>query len=449
MLKKLSFFIGIFVFIAGQAALFGFRAEYVFAADIATTIDARRAQLEADLANLEKEIEGQQAILQSKQRERVSLERDVAILDAQIQEAKLSIRARDIAIEKLRTDIGGKQKLIGTLLDKMEGERRSLAQLVRKTNEVDQYSIVEVALAKENISELFSDIDSLDFLGRALGESLDEIEKTKNLTEGEKHALESKRAEEEELRGIQVLQQHRIEQNEADKKQILNITKGQEAAYQQVIKQKEKSAAAIRSELFTLRGSAAIPFEKALQFAEKARKATGVRAAFILGTIAEESELGANVGSGNWQKDLYQCYQNIGYPTSAEKQKAAFLSITGELGLNPDTMPVSKAPYYGCGGAMGPAQFMPTTWQLYKSSIASRTGHYPPNPWDAEDAFMAAALLLRDNGASGGGYAAERRAALRYLAGGNWQKPSYAFYGEDVMALAEKYQNMIDILQEN
>lgn len=448
MLKKLSFFIGVFVFIAGQTASLDFKVGNVFAADIATTIDARRAELETNLADLEKEIDAQRSILQNKQRERVSLERDVAILDAQIQEAKLSIRARDISIEKLRTDIGGKQKLIGTLLDKMEGERRSLAQLVRKTNEVDQYSIVEVALAKENISELFSDIDSLDFLGRALGESLNEIEKTKNLTEEQKRVLESKRAEEEELRGIQVLQKRRIEESEADKKQILNITKGQENVYQQVIKQKEKSAAAIRSELFTLRGSAAIPFEKALLFAEKASKTTGVRAAFILGTIAEESELGANVGSGNWQKDLYQCYKNIGYPTSAEKQKAAFFEITGELGLNPDAMPVSKAPYYGCGGAMGPAQFMPTTWQLYKSSIASRTGHNPPSPWDAGDAFMAAALLLRDNGAAAGGFTAERRAALRYLAGGNWQKSSYAFYGDDVMALAEKYQKMIDVLQE-
>lgn len=421
--------------------------ETVFAADIAATIDARRTQLEVNLAALEKEIAGQQTILQSKQRERVSLERDVAILDAQIQEAKLSIRARDIAIRKLRSDIADKQEVIGTLLEKMNEERRSLSQLVRKTNEVDQYSIVEVALAKENISELFSDIDSLDFLGRALGGSLDEMQKTKTLTEEQKHSLESKQAEEEELRRIQVLQQHRIEENEADKKQIINITKGQENLYQQVIKQKEKSAAAIRSELFTLRGSAAIPFEKALQFAEKARKETGIRPAFLLGTIAEESELGANVGSGNWKKDLYQCYISIGYPTSAEKQKTAFFEITGELGLNPDTMPVSKAPYYGCGGAMGPAQFMPTTWQLYRSSISLRTGHNPPNPWDAGDAFMAAALLLRDNGGSGGNPALERRAALRYLAGGNWQKASYAFYGDDVMSLADKYQNMINILQ--
>ena len=41
---------------------------------------ARRAALEKDLAELEIEIEAQQALLQDKQRDRVSYERDVAIL---------------------------------------------------------------------------------------------------------------------------------------------------------------------------------------------------------------------------------------------------------------------------------------------------------------------------------------------------------------------------------
>jgi len=195
-----------------------------------------------------------------------------------------------------------------------------------------------------------------------------------------------------------------------------------------------------------LQGSEAIPFERALKYANTAWRETGVRPAFLLGVIAEESELGANLGSGNWEIDLYQCYKKIGYSTSAEKQKAAFLEITSELGLDPNLMPVSKAPYYGCGGAMGPAQFMPTTWQLYKKSIAKRTGNNPPSPWNPEDAFMASALLLKDNGAAAGGYTAERRAALRYLAGGNWEKRAYAFYGDDVMALAKKYQEQIDIL---
>ena len=96
---------------------------------------------------------------------------------------------------------------------------------------------------------------------------------------------------------------------------------------------------------------------------------------------------------------------------------------------------------------MGPAQFIPTTWQLYVDRIRKITGHNPPNPWDPFDAFAAAALLLKDNGAAAGTYSAERTAALKYLAGSNWKKTAYSFYGDDVMALAQKYQEQINILQ--
>src|SRR3989344_8000356 len=64
----------------------------------------RRSQLEQELSAIEAEIAAQQELLQGKQRERVSLERDVAILDAQIEKAKLSIRARNLVIQKLTGD---------------------------------------------------------------------------------------------------------------------------------------------------------------------------------------------------------------------------------------------------------------------------------------------------------------------------------------------------------
>ena len=113
------------------------------------------------------------------------------------------------------------------------------------------------------------------------------------------------------------------------------------------------------------------------------------------------------------------------------KQRSAFVELTASLGFDPDLMPISKKAWYGyCGGAMGPAQFMPTTWKLYENRISQITGHNPPNPWDPFDAFAAAALLLKDNGAVSGNYTAERNAALKYLAGSNWKKSAYSFYGE-------------------
>ena len=410
-----------------------------FAQDISNIVTNRRAELEVQLAELQKEIDAQQQILQNKQRESVSLERDIAILNAKIDSAKLSIKARALVIENLNQDIGNKEKTIDGLSAKIDRELASLADLLRKTRELDNFSIAEFALSGSDLSAFFEDLDAFQTIKASLAQSFDELRSTKITTEEEKGSLESKVKEENDLKKIQELEKKRIEQQEAEKKDILKISRGVESVYQKIIKDKEKSAAQIRAELFALRGSAAIPFEKAYEYATLVSQKTGVRAALILGIIAEESNLGENVGTGNWKVDM-----------KAPRDTVPFLDITSRLGLNPDAMPVSKKPWYGYGGAMGPAQFIPSTWILYEDRIATATGHNPPNPWLPEDAFMATGLLMADNGADKKTYAAERLAALRYLAGWtNANKSAYAFYGNDVMDLAAKYQRQIDILNAN
>ena len=420
-------------------------ASFLLAAGVlAQTVDPnaignRRSELEKDLQNLESQIEEFRSLITCKQQESASLERDISILDAQIKKAQLEIKARDIAIGRLVETIGEKSDEVNELLSKVEREKKSLAELLRRLNELDQTSLVEALMGYGDLSEFFVELDSLDSVQESIHGSISEIRETRAETEVEIDNLETRKSEEIELKNLQVFEKKRIEEREAERKGLLKITKGKEAEYQKVLTAKQKDAATIRSQLFLLTGSPDIPFERAVELANKAFQKTGVRPAFLLGIIAEESNLGANVGTGNWKTDLSH--------SRCAKQRDAFVQITGELGLNPDLLPVSKKAWYGyCGGAMGPAQFIPTTWQLYKNSVAKHTGHNPPSPWDPEDAFMASALLLKDNGAAEGTYTAERRAALRYLAGSNWNKSAYAFYGDDVMALAAKYQEQMNII---
>ncbi len=413
----------------------------------------RRAQLNAELLRIEQEIEKERVFLNEKQRESVSLERDITILDADIKKAKLGIRARTITIDGLLEDIGEKGEFIEVLDEKVEREKQSLSQLLRKTNEIDSTSFVEIILGNKDLSDFFIDVDSFESIKQALDASFKEIRSVKNATESEKKELEEKKLDEVDLKKLQELEKKKIENSEAKKQRILTTTKGEEAEYQKIIKAKEKSAAEIRAALFELRGTKAIPFGQALIYANDAHDRTGVRPAFLLGVIAEESNLGENVGSGNWIDDMHP-----------DRDKELFGVIAATLGLDPDTLPVSKKPWYGWGGAMGPAQFIPTTWAFYggykkedgvwryvqsKDKIRSMLGKSSPsNPWEPRDAFTASAVLLRDNGAAKGGYAAERLAALRYLAGWkNAEKSAYAFYGDDVMGLAAKYQGLINILE--
>lgn len=438
-----------------------------FAQNLTQAVADKRAQLERDLAALESEINTQQVLLNSKKEERQSLERDVSILDASIKKAKLSIRARDISIEKLNDNIGDKEDKIDNLDAKLNREKQSLAQLIRKANQINDVSVAEIILGKDSLSTVFVDLDTFTTIKSDLHKSFEVIEGTKVATAAEIEALEERKADEMELRRLQLVEQQRIEVQEREKQQILKTTKGVEASYQTLLKSKQKSAAEIRAALFSLRDSAAIPFGKALEYATAASQATGVRVALILAILQQETELGANLGTGKMENDMH--------PT---RDVPVYMAITAFLGLNPNTMPVSrKAGLSAWGGAMGPGQFIPSTWACYGGFVNTSTNgctknpdgswkgpweyredkdrvrkllgnNRPSNPWEAQDAFMATAVLMMDNGAAVGTFAAERKAAVRYFAGWrNGDNPTYIRgYGDPVMEHAKYFQGQIDIL---
>jgi len=99
----------------------------------------------------------------------------------------------------------------------------------------------------------------------------------------------------------------------------------------------------------------------------------------------------------------------------------------------------------GWGGAMGPAQFIPSTWLLYESKIANATGHRPPNPWNPEDAFMASAIYLGELGANT--LSGERTAAAKYFAGSNWKGSLGRTYANQVLERVATYQDQLNFIQ--
>lgn len=395
-----------------------------------------RAQLEAQLADLEKQIGANKSELEKKQGERQTLERDVAIIDAQIKDSQLAIKQRDLTIRKLTDGIKDKESAIALLDQKILKGQESIAQMIQRTREIDDTTTAELMLG-DNLSEIFTEIDEFETVQKALDAAFVEMNTAKVDLGARKEALAGQQEEEEEMKQLQVFQKRSLEEKENEKQQLVTAVKGEEKVFQSVIAAQTRTAQEIKARLFELRDSGAIPFGKAYEYAKEASALTGVRPAVILGILAEESNLGENVGTGNWRTDMH--------PT---RDQPVFEVLMAELGLDPDAQKVSKKPWYGWGGAMGPAQFIPSTWKQYKDRVGKLVGQNPPNPWDARTAIFASAMLMADNGADKQTAAAERLAALRYLAGwGNASKPAYAFYGDDVMALAAKFQKEIDVLE--
>lgn len=409
-----------------------------------------RAKLEAELKALEAEIKEKEAILKTQQQQTGTLKKDVSLLTGQIQTAKLKIQAKAIAISKLGQEITQKSKTIVDLESEMNREKSSLTQLVKRTNELDQKGAAYVLLSADSVSGFYQDLDDFLSIKRSLYASVNKIKQVKSLTEDQKEQLESKKEDEIDAKSSLDYQKKVVEKTEAEKKALLKISQSKESEYQKVLAERQKKVTEIKNKLFTFAGGStkSIPFAQAYEYAEAASAKTGVRTAFILAILTQESNLGKNVGTCNRAGDPpSKSWVNIMKPN---RDLEPFKRITAALGLNPDTTPVScPIAGGGYGGAMGPAQFIPSTWESVQGEVANLLGVSLANPWRAEDAIMASALYLKKRGATGG-EANERNAACRYYSGRacDGKKPANSFYGNNVMSIARSVQSDIDYLKQ-
>lgn len=418
----------------------------------------QRAAMQAQYDALLKEIEVQQQIIKETQAQKGSLQGDVTTLNAKIKAAQAQIDAKNIQIKELSVQIAKKNVVIGQLSSRIERGKEALAAILRQTQMMNDYSVVSIALGSQSVSDFYTDLDAFASIQAGLQNRFIDIRSAKAQTENEKADLAAKQDQTADARYVVETQKQKIATDKTQKQQLLAIKTNQEAEYKKVLADRQAKAAAIRAALFPLRDSAAIKFGDALKYAQAAQKSTGVNPALALAILTQESNLGANVGQcylkdnltgAGVGKNTGTAFAKVMSPT---RDVPPFLALSGKLGFDPHMQVVSCpiASAGGWGGAMGPAQFIPSTWAMYANRVAQAGGKSVANPWDPKDAITAMSYLLADNGASVGGYTAEFNAAARYYAG--WNGPSMNVgraYATQVMAKVKSLQANIDFLANN
>lgn len=415
-----------------------------------------RAALQSQYDELQKEIAAQQKVLDATRLQKNSLTGDVTALTAQINKAQAEINAKNIQLKQLSSQITSKNKVITQLQNRIAAGHESLASMLRQQSQLDDYSIAEVAFSADDVSSFFADADAFASIETNMQSLFSDIRDSKAQTESEKAALAATQNKVTDAKYAVQTKQTQIAGDKTQKQQLLAITTNQEAQYQQVLAAKQAKAAAIRAALFPLRDASAIQFGDALKFAQAAQKTTGTDPALVLAILTQESNLGTNVGqcyltndstgAGNG-KNTGTAFPNVMHPT---RDVPPFLALSQQLGFDPHHQVVSCpiASAGGYGGAMGPAQFIPSTWAGLAGRIAAARGVGVANPWAAQDAITAMSIFLGDLGAGAGGYTAEHTAAAKYYAGGGWATAGQA-YANQVMAKVASIQTNIDFLANN
>lgn len=405
--------------------------------------------------------------LSKTEKDKQTLQGKVSSLRKQIQNLEYQIYQSNLMIGGLNVQIKDTESSIDKTSLHIDDIKNKLSSVIRKINEEDYRSLVEVMLS-EGLSEFFDNLVSYESLNFETQTLLGDIKSLKNTLENQKQSLDSDKEDLEDQVYLQTLQKKQNSDLKMQQEYYLKIT---EEEYQKQLKEKqeiENAAAQIRSRLFELIGvpEGGIEFGKAVEIALYVERVTGVRAAFLLSILAQESmrygKIGENVG---------QCYlQNTAtgngiYITSGKtaqrtmnptRDAPIFLEIIKELNQakslarDPFRTPVScwmpayyQGKPYGWGGAMGPAQFIPSTWVRYDDRISGITG-ISADPWDIKDSFMAAGLYLKDLGAENN----EFKAAMKYFSGSSWTWWEEQSYGYPVIERAKQYQQEISLLSQ-
>ena len=382
---------------------------------------------EQEIADIDKKIKELQQRRNTTAAEADVIAQQLEILNQQLKKAELELSRTRSTITNVREEQKNNESTITELEQSIEGKRAELKSLVRVLYEREQESLIRVFFASWSLSEVLAEQATYQELQeRAVGVIKEMREKEEELT-SRQTKLEEQEQDLGQLQALLAAQQAEVATQKSEQNKFLQAKQEEKIAYENKIKEAQQARKEIEQHIFKLQDAGIeVSLNNAFDMARYAGEKTGVRPALLLGILKVESNLGNNIGSGKFPDDMH--------PQSRD----AFLRITKKLGLDPNTAQISRRPasYKGWGGAMGPAQVMPATWETIEPRLIQLTGKSVVNPYELADAFMATAIFLADRGASN--KAGEYEAVSRYIAGPNWQY--YTWYTDKVMAVAEEYE---------
>ncbi|MFA5838514.1 MAG: peptidoglycan DD-metalloendopeptidase family protein [Candidatus Paceibacterota bacterium] len=234
--------------------------------ELRTKIEDRNTQIQ----ELEKDIKEYQNKLETVGKEKDSLQKAVQLLelsgkklatDLKITENKIS--STDLNIQKLSIEILDKKERIAQ-------NNEALSESVRRMDEFDSSSLLEIVLEYEKMSDFWNIIENLEKFQASVQENLNVLKVLKEDYTNKKSEEEQKKRELANLKSQLSDQKKIVDYNKAEQNKLLAETKNKESNYKTMLDNKkilkdqfEKELLALESELQITIDPNSIPRAKA------------------------------------------------------------------------------------------------------------------------------------------------------------------------------------------
>lgn len=380
---------------------------------------------EQELQELEKKIEELKGKERTATNQAELAAEQVAKVSRRLQTTELQLDRTLLTMSLNREESQKISQQVEDLQEQISQLRAQLRATIRSMYQHDQVSIIDLILTSENLGTVISEQRTYHELQKRTMQLIVELRISQQQLEQRQQELTERQRELDQLRGLQARQQGELSLQRQEKEGFLKLKQEKQAEYQHLVTEALAARREIEQQIFTLKSvGLELVLSDAFKAAIYAGRLTGVRPALLLAIIKVETNVGEWLGSGTFPDDMH--------PASRD----AFLRLTEKLGLDPYNTPISRRPtsYRGWGGAIGPGQFLPDTWERLEPRVQALMNKQP-DPFALPDVLVGIGIMMADRGATDP--ARELEAVSRFLAGPNWQY--HTWYGNRVLAVAEEY----------
>lgn len=238
---KLCIGLGIVIILLGFS-IFAFAAT---PAELRAQIEERSARIEKIEAEIRKI--GQDITATSEQR--ISLENQLKQIEQErqhlIKELELTstkIEKTNLTIDTLNNEITDKEK-------KIDLQKKNIGSIVRRVNEYDQYSILELLVAQSEISDFWQEVDNLLTLQDSSRRHARQLQGLKVALRGSVEEKTEQREALEELKSEIESQKRLVELNKKTQSSLVTETKNKEENYKNILASLEAQREAFEAEI--------------------------------------------------------------------------------------------------------------------------------------------------------------------------------------------------------
>ncbi len=224
---------------------------------------------EAKRAELERQAQEYQQIINQKQKEIKSLNNQIAIFEARIGKLIVEIELTEDEIDQTNLEILQLEYGLDQTANDITDQKNHLAEIIQTIAEYDETTELEMILQSENFSDFFNQIAYLENLQEGVQKRVETLKSLKQKLTQDKQTKEEKKERLEELKEQLTQQKWSLASQRGSKEALLKYTRGEESRYQDMLAHVEAQKRSLLGDINRLRQLKAAELARLKELLEK------------------------------------------------------------------------------------------------------------------------------------------------------------------------------------